>query len=183
MNCMKEQVSDTCSGEPLVLYKYLKEKNQLGLIWQKYKMLYFCRTNYDILHLAKMTQYTLYVGDRFTLLMIYNFRIGNRNIYMKTIHPVLEIMLLFHRYLLCLKYHMSTSTEWEKQNNFWVRVQVLVFNATFNNISVNSWRSVLLVEENRVPWEHHRPAASHWLTLSHNVVSSTPCQEWGSNSR
>jgi hypothetical protein len=146
-------------------------------------MLYFCRTNYDILHLAKMTQYTLYVGDWFTLLMIYNFRIGNRNIYMKTFHPVLEIMLLFHRYLLCLKYHMSTSTEWEKQNNFWVRVQVLVFNATFNNISVNSWRSVLLVEENRVPWEHHRPAASHWLTLSHNVVSSTPCQEWGSNSR
>jgi hypothetical protein len=27
----------------------------------------------------------------------------------------------------------------------------MVFNATFNNISVISWRSVLLVEENRVP--------------------------------
>jgi len=25
----------------------------------------------------------------------------------------------------------------------------MVFNATFNNISVTSWRSVLLVEENR----------------------------------
>jgi hypothetical protein len=25
-----------------------------------------------------------------------------------------------------------------------------------------------------VPWENHRPAASHWQTLSHNVVSSTP---------
>ena len=25
-----------------------------------------------------------------------------------------------------------------------------------------------------VPGENHRPAASHWQTLSHNVVSSTP---------
>jgi hypothetical protein len=33
----------------------------------------------------------------------------------------------------------------------------MVFNATFNNISVISWRSVLLVEETRVPRENHRP--------------------------
>ena len=31
------------------------------------------------------------------------------------------------------------------------RVRVVVFNATFNNISVISWRSVLLVEETAVP--------------------------------
>ena len=31
----------------------------------------------------------------------------------------------------------------------------------FNNISVVSWWSVLLVEETRVPGENHRPAASH----------------------
>jgi len=37
----------------------------------------------------------------------------------------------------------------------------LVFNATFNNISAISWRSVLLVEETRVPGEHHQPVASH----------------------
>ena len=54
-----------------------------------------------------------------------------------------------------------------------VRVWVMVFNATFNNISVISLRSVLLVEETGVPRENHRPAASHWQTLSHNVVSST----------
>jgi hypothetical protein len=35
---------------------------------------------------------------------------------------------------------------------------VMMFNATFNNISVISWKSVLLVEETRV---NHRPAASH----------------------
>jgi hypothetical protein len=33
----------------------------------------------------------------------------------------------------------------------------MVFSSTFNNISVISWRSVLLVEENRVPGENHRP--------------------------
>ena len=54
------------------------------------------------------------------------------------------------------------------------RVRVMVFNTTFNNISVISWRSVLLVEETGVPEENHRPAGSHRQTLSHNVVSSTP---------
>jgi hypothetical protein len=50
----------------------------------------------------------------------------------------------------------------------------MVFNATFNNISVISWLLVLFIEETRVPGENHRPATSHWQTLSHNVVSSTP---------
>ena len=36
----------------------------------------------------------------------------------------------------------------------------MVFNATFNNISVISWWSVLLVEETRLPRENHRPVAS-----------------------
>ena len=31
-----------------------------------------------------------------------------------------------------------------------------------------------MVEETGVSGENHRPAASHWQTLSHNVVSSTP---------
>ena len=37
----------------------------------------------------------------------------------------------------------------------------LVFNASFNNISIISWRLVLLVEETGVPGENHRSAASH----------------------
>ena len=37
---------------------------------------------------------------------------------------------------------------------------VMVFNATFNNISAISWQSVLLVEETRVPEENHRSATS-----------------------
>jgi hypothetical protein len=57
---------------------------------------------------------------------------------------------------------------------YFIRVRVMMFNATFNNISVISWRLVLLVEETGLPGENHRPAASHWQTLSNNVVSSTP---------
>ena len=55
----------------------------------------------------------------------------------------------------------------------WVRF--MVFNTTFNNISVIMWHLVLLVEETRVPRENHKPFTSHSQTLSHNVVSSTPC--------
>ena len=67
-------------------------------------------------------------------------------------------------------------------------VCLMVFNATFNNISVRSWRSVLL-EETGGPGENHRPVARHCkfyhimlytsplsrfdLTLS--VVISTDC--------
>jgi len=40
---------------------------------------------------------------------------------------------------------------------------------TFNNISVILWRSALLVEGTEYP-ENHRHVASHWQTLSHNVV-------------
>ena len=61
------------------------------------------------------------------------------------------------------------------------RIRVMVFNVTFNNISVISWWSVLLVEETRVPGENHRPVASHGQTLSHNIVSSTPRHERDSN--
>jgi len=37
-----------------------------------------------------------------------------------------------------------------------VIVMVMVFNATFNNISIISWRSVLLVGETGMPAEIHR---------------------------
>jgi hypothetical protein len=49
--------------------------------------------------------------------------------------------------------------------------------ATFNNISVILWWSILLVEETGVPGATHRPAASHWQTSSHNIVSSTSHHE------
>ena len=50
----------------------------------------------------------------------------------------------------------------------------MVFYTIFINISVISWQSV---EETGVPGENH------WQTLSHNVVSSAPRHEQGSNSQ
>ena len=52
-----------------------------------------------------------------------------------------------------------------------------MFNATFNNISVISCRSVLLMGKTE---ENHQPITSH---LSHNVVSSTHYHKRDSNSQ
>jgi hypothetical protein len=48
-------------------------------------------------------------------------------------------------------------------------VWFIALNATFNIISVISLRSIVLGDETVVPGENHRPVASHWQTLSHNV--------------
>jgi hypothetical protein len=58
----------------------------------------------------------------------------------------------------------------------------MVFNATFKNISVILWRSVLLVKETAIPRENHLPVTSHGQTLSHNV-SSASRNEQGLNSQ
>ena len=41
----------------------------------------------------------------------------------------------------------------------------------------------IIVVETKVPGEHHRPAARHGQTLSHNVVLSTSRHERDSNSQ
>ena len=48
-----------------------------------------------------------------------------------------------------------------------IGVRVMVFNTTFNDISV--------VSMEKIEYPEKTTAASHWHTLSHNVVSSTPC--------
>ena len=50
---------------------------------------------------------------------------------------------------------------------FWVRI--MLFNATFNNISAIS--------------ENYRPVVNHYQTLSHNVVSSATLHERDLNSQ
>jgi hypothetical protein len=61
--------------------------------------------------------------------------------------------------------HKIESDEKKPRMNFVAcktkRFRIVMFNATFNNIAVISWQSVLLVEETGVPGENHRPAASH----------------------
>jgi hypothetical protein len=46
----------------------------------------------------------------------------------------------------------------------------MVFNANFNNISVISWQSVLLVEETGVPGENHRNVKSLWNTRQKVII-------------
>ena len=48
-------------------------------------------------------------------------------------------------------------------------VCLMVFNTTFDNISVTLWRSVLLVKETGGPGENQQPVTSHWQTLLYNV--------------
>ncbi len=65
-------------------------------------------------------------------------------------------------------------------SDFFGWFRLMVFNATFKNISVISWRTFLLVEETGVLC---RPTASNWQTLSHAVVSSTLRNERCSNTQ
>jgi hypothetical protein len=58
-------------------------------------------------------------------------------------------------------------------------VWCIVFNATFNTISVISWWSVLLVEETGVPGEYHRPVASYLTNVLYhwkkNIIDYSFC--------
>jgi hypothetical protein len=114
----------------------------------------------------------------------------NRLFYMKYIGNYLSIERLLWMYsshkFICMYIgvyktpaHSSVTCKYY-YGCFSSRFRFMVFNATFNNISIISWQSVLLVEETRVPGENHRPVVSHWQTLSHNVVSSTR-QQWPHN--
>ena len=51
--------------------------------------------------------------------------------------------------------------EWGSSKDYSCKVWAVVFNATFNNVSVILWQSVFLVEETGVPGENHRPVTSH----------------------
>jgi len=75
-----------------------------------------------------------------------------------------NVMLKCYEFAKLIKDHLThlCMPHW-----YGVRLGVMVLIATFNNISAVSWRPVLLVEETRVHEENHRPASSHWQTLSH----------------
>jgi hypothetical protein len=60
-------------------------------------------------------------------------------------------------------------------------VWFMVFTATFKTMSVISLRSVLLVEETIVPGETTDLSQATDKLYHHNVVSSTPRHECGSN--
>ena len=55
--------------------------------------------------------------------------------------------------------HLRKTQKCGRVKHLIIRLGLNVFNATFNNISVIWWRSVLLAEETWVPKENHLPAA------------------------
>jgi len=60
----------------------------------------------------------------------------------------------------------TTKNTWPENAKDWAWLfdwfHIVVFNTTFNNISVISWWLILLVEETRVLGENHQPATSYW---------------------
>ena len=60
-------------------------------------------------------------------------------------------------------------------------IRTMMLNITFNNISASGGQ--FIDGGNRSTRRKPRPAASHQQTLSHNVVSSTPCHERDSKSQ
>ena len=76
---------------------------------------------------------------------------GNANLILINNHPI-QYTIRTHKHM---KYCTYTISIYIDLSLIW-----LVFNATFNNISVISWRSALLVEETEGLIENHRPAAS-----------------------
>ena len=69
-----------------------------------------------------------------------------------------------------IKLYILTYKKYKLLSEYMVALVIfMVFNATFNNISALSWRSVLLMKETGVPGENHRPVAIHGKTLNISV--------------
>ena len=131
---------------------------------------HFCFTDWPHFH-GPMDLLNLWMSDN---LIPYELFCSYYHVQKKLLLKEVMMISVFYQtymssWILIVLVHWNNSTQ--------KGLGVMVFNATLNNISVKSWWSVLLVEETRVPGENHRPAASHWQTLSHNIVSSTPRHE------
>ena len=81
----------------------------------------------------------------------------------RTRSPKSSNQTMSHSHWMFFKYEYKTRNRkfYEHMAVRFVWVMVMVFNVTFNNISVISWRSVLLVEDTRVSGENHRLVSSH----------------------
>jgi hypothetical protein len=62
------------------------------------------------------------------------------------------VLMVTNRWLIFVIIFIGNTNKDHLKVLLFLFVCLMVFNATFNNISVISWRSVLLVEETRVPY-------------------------------
>ena len=86
-------------------------------------------------------------------------------------------MLWEGKQFLLYMWHPSYYSCYKSCDTSWIRkgrkiVCLMLFNATFNNISVISWRSVLSVEETEWHGVNHRSVTSHWQTYQIMLYTS-----------
>ena len=87
----------------------------------------------------------------------------------------LKLFFLFFLFYLILTYMLyEISISYKYTISYFVFVCLMVFNATFNNISVISWRSDFLGEETGGPRENHRPVTSHTDKLYPIMLYTSP---------
>ena len=155
--CVNQPFSPVAEDETFEVSEFLSKRNTLKMRWPASR--YSTTYPIDLLHLRKHTkQYRLCCP---VAIFTYIFDIKYSFHYM------------FPNFL--QGYCLFEIVTWTRPllNTLWI---VLVFpnrivwfgftlfNANCNNISVISWRSVLLVGETGVPWENNQPVASRWQT-------------------
>ena len=117
-----------------------------------------------------------------------DFSLRHLNFSLNKLYKGQYVLYLFKGIVHLPKNYLPWGTPTETQEMFHfpcnrIKARDMMFNATFNNISVVSWQSVLLVKETGVPRENHRSAACQRHTLSYNVVASRHPHELDSNSQ
>jgi hypothetical protein len=71
-----------------------------------------------------------------------------------------------------------------EKDSTWRNIQANYCTHILKSFNQNTLSShILLVEETGVPREKYRPATNHWESISHNIVSSTPCHKPDSKSQ
>jgi len=125
------------------------------------------------------------------VLICWNFE--NKILYLKKKEKLYIIIMLLYfilRYYQMYDYRLHTMNMSLHNNCHWYgsppsnnnipvrfrfsfRFRFMVLNATFNNIWVILWQSVLMVEETGIPGKNHRPAAHNHIMLHrvHHAMS------------
>jgi hypothetical protein len=135
-------------GKKRYQYEHELHRRQQRNVYKRSSFRIF-KTSFTLWHRRKNTMYT--------------YIVGNYEIHLHSLQERLENIT-----------QSSLSCLFIKLVKILIKFRFLVSNATFNNISIISWRSALLVENSGVPGENYRPAVSQWQTWSCNVLWSIP---------
>jgi hypothetical protein len=124
-----------------------------------YLFIYLFRAYYVFIYFVLSENFSLCFTFVVVLLLCFYTRIVPILIYHFTLRYFVIVFCTFLILSIMLSCHIDTLLH--KYSKCIIVGWLMMFNATFNNISVISWWSVLLVEEKGVPGENHRAVASH----------------------